>query len=1107
MGLIPVFCLSVVFIVMGRALRKIAIGQIVELTGAKVESKSVDLSFGGSVFIEKLVVRAHKEQKYDDSILKAEKVYARFGIGSILLLRPRLKEISVKDFVFDAQFDMDTYQWNVAALQIKAPQGRFGKMPRVHLTRGILQYSKISNGETQAIAGVPVEASFGPAEKAEDGYKFNITTAKRAGFGKSNLTGFWRPSRVAITGSISSTDVAAFERTWMINVLAGELTYDPNNAYTMKLRIKDLQSTHRPAGGTFALDSRAFLGRWNLFTAMQQFFSRYRPTGKIDIELDTAGNFGQLGESRLVGSVLCRDVSICDEKFPYVIEHIAGQIDFTEKSVVLKRLSGKHGDSEVKFNGWSKDLGPNWQYEISVTSEDMSLDNDVYDALSPRQKKFWSAFSPSGTGAIDYRMSRNSETDKKRTLSVELLGVEAMYRHFPYPLKKLSGRLFFDRDSIRFSDVVSQFDGRKITINGEVTAYNTERPMYDILVSAEDIPLDSTLVGSLTDKQRNVYNQLDMVGPADAEIKIVTAKDGAGPADVTAKISVKKASVKLDDFRVGVSDVSAKVAFGPEVVVIEDLRGRYGESVVSAAGRIWPIEGPEEPAYCLSLGAEALELNDDLIGLLPAGAKNIVSKLQSKGKVNVSIELNKGGRDECPDDYKVTLECLDNTVDFEGFSYPLKEVTGSLTIRKDSIKLEGITATAAADAQETTEKPMVEINGEIALSDGAFSSGSFRLSGKDVLFDERLGSALPEGIRPLYVKLSPAGRFDADFEKIKISSADDGAKYVDLAGSIKFKNCDFNTSPKISEVDGVLKTKCVYKTGSALREAEAVLSADGLTIKGICLRRLEADIFYDREQQSWSTKELIGDCYGGKLTGKFELKQASERTWEYLLQAGFENIDLKELLMDQGRDDEERVAGVSSAKGVGESKEKVADGTRPEETRAGGRTSGKMSGSLGVIGQTGAVGGDNHWRLGRCRLRITDMQVGKLSPLAKVLYVLKLTEPKDFAFDQMLVDSYIKDNKVYFEYLDLSGEGAAFNGSGWMDLESQDVDLVLFARGPRLDISEPTVLESLRDTLGWAVVRMEVGGNLYDPKVTTRTLPVIKGTLEIFGTKPRTRKP
>jgi hypothetical protein len=128
------------------------------------------------------------------------------------------------------------------------------------------------------------------------------------------------------------------------------------------------------------------------------------------------------------------------------------------------------------------------------------------------------------------------------------------------------------------------------------------------------------------------------------------------------------------------------------------------------------------------------------------------------------------------------------------------------------------------------------------------------------------------------------------------------------------------------------------------------------------------------------------------------------------------------------------------------------------------------------------------------------MQVGKLSPLAKILYVLKLTEPQDFAFEQMFVDSYIKQKKLFLEQIDLSGKALAFNGSGWINLQSRNTDLVLFARGRRLATAEPSVFQSLTEGLGQAAIRMEVTGNVYDPKVTTTALPLISETIKTFAT-------
>ena len=144
--LILAILLWLLYIYAGRALCHIAIGQIAQLTNTKIRIGSVDFSTDGTVFIEDLIISPRRSQKDDATILNAKKVYVRFNPGSLFLLRPRLQAIDVNDFVFNAQYDLDTGWSNLSELEIRPPENTFSKMPRIHLNTGKLQYSKISGG-------------------------------------------------------------------------------------------------------------------------------------------------------------------------------------------------------------------------------------------------------------------------------------------------------------------------------------------------------------------------------------------------------------------------------------------------------------------------------------------------------------------------------------------------------------------------------------------------------------------------------------------------------------------------------------------------------------------------------------------------------------------------------------------------------------------------------------------------------------------------------------------------------------------------------------------------------------------------------------------------
>ena len=1070
-GLVLAPILWFFYIEAGRVLGYLAIRQIAELTNTNIRTGSIEFQTDGSVFIEQLII-SPKNQKGRDTILTAKTVFARFNPASLLLLQPRLKVINVDNFVFNAQYDLDTGWLNLSGIKLTPPKGNVGKMPRVSLTNGTLQYSKISNGQSQVAVSVPLDADFGLDKDSEDGYKFEITTATMSsGFAKSRLEGSWKPGIVTIAGGISSVDVPELEMAWFIDVLAAEFKYDRNNDFLLKLSIPDLQSRRNDALDNLASVGPVFLGKSGLFTALQGFFDMYQPKGMVDAELEMSGNLSRLSESTMAGNANCKDAAFCYNKFPYSIEHLTGRIDFTKNSVTLNNLSGKHGETRLFINGSCSDFGPDLKYDIRITSDKMPLDNDLYNALKPRQKEFWSAFSPTGFAAIDFQLIRQAQTDKEMNLVVELHDTEAVYRNFPYQLKNLTGMLLFNRNKVIFSDVTSQASQHKIALNGEIETRGDDKPaMYDFLINVNNVPLDATLEAALTEKQKNLYEQFCPAGLADGLIKVST--QDSGHPSVTAGLSFRNTSLKSEQFPLPVSDITAKAIFTPDLINVKEFAGRYGNDLISLTGQIHLDQEYRQLLYQLAIRLEETLLNDDLFNLLPDSLRKIVSKLKPEGRVNLIADLNKESLTE-PPDYSITLECLHDSVTIPKFPYPLKDINGTLTINDNSIKLSDITAITDSNIPMDSNLPTIKLNGEIITADDTYSSVLLQLSAKDFIFDDRFALALPKHIRPLYDKLSPAGRFDLDFENIRLSHTDDGRKSTDFAGTVNLKNNSFKMSGIKTEWNAPLKTKGRYTTGEGFRSCQSEFNGGTLKILGKSFTDLKAHISYDPDARSWSTQDFIADFYGGKLKGKFEFKQPAEQAEEYVLQTGFENVDLKQFLSD------------------------TTSGQAPEK----GHTSGIMNGTLNLNARLG----DNSSRIGTCRLSINDMQVGKLSPLAKVLQVLKLSGPEDYAFDRMFVDSFIKRNSLFVRKLDLSGQSIAFNGSGSMDLQSRKINLALTSRGKRLATDDPSILQSLTEGLGQAVVRMDVTGDLYDPKVTTKTLPLFEQTLSIFGTKPETQ--
>ena len=1087
-GVVLAILLAILFLVGGRALSKLALDQLASMTNTKITDDSVDFNLDGSVEITNLQVKPDRESEHDQTILQADTVYARFGFGSILMLRPRLELVVVKDFIFNAQQDIDSGLWNVSEFELKGPGGKPGRIPEIHLQGGSLQYSKLEQGEIKVVAEMPVEARFGSDPSFDGGHRFEITTTEVAGVGRNLLKGTWRPGIFTINGGISSANIPAFGREWDADIIAGELKYDPNNAYAMKLSARGLATRGSLSGEIDTAPASAPKRGPGLFGALQWFFKRYRPLGVVDIDLERQGNFRQLDKDfKMNGTVSVKDALISDVKFPYMIDRLTGKIEFTEAGAVLDNLHGRHKQVELVINGKIEGFGTDLKSVFSIQSDKMLLDEDLYTALKLEHKRAWDDFSPTPQSlvAVNYRATRDKGKIEK-VLEVDLLGTDARYRRFPYPLKNLNGRLTFSGGDIEVSDVVSQVGQRQIRINGDVRTGQDNKRKYDITIDAENAELDSVLLAALPEPQQKIYSQLGTSGLADAQVKIFTPSDSDSEAVFTANVSFKRASFEGREFPFLITDVFGQAVFTADSILIKSLEGRYGGGDVNLKGTAWPGQTMEDWGYKLELGANKIELSEDFIASFPQWLGMNIGKLQPEGRINFTAKLNKEMGTE--PDYAIDLECLGNNFNLEYFPYPLRDVRGRMELTSSEIRLTNLTGRPAG-LQIQDEAGTVEVSGLVLLSEQTWDRMGFMIQASDIWFDERFGNALPGKVHSSYQRFSPTGRFDLHDMRIRLTNGGQNGTDVDFEGDVTFKECGVETFATISDFNGRLQNiEVSYNTNSGFKNAAAVLDTDSFRIRGALLKDAQAQILYNESEQKWYSEKIVGDLYGGGLLANFELKKSPYTGWIYTLDTGFDNVDLERFLEDvafYGRQLDakayEAIHGLSPKQQVDAQRE---------------YTKGLLGGSLCIEERLGEPGSNS----GRIRLSVRDMEVGRLSPIAKLLLVLDITDQKDFAFEKMMVDSYIDTDIIDLDKFDLSGNTVAFTGSGKLDLKSRQVDLKLTARGERVAGTEPGVLESLTEGLGSGIVRMDVKGDIYDPEVTTMTLPVLEATLGIFGT-------
>ncbi|MBN2589227.1 MAG: hypothetical protein JXA96_05165 [Sedimentisphaerales bacterium] len=1057
--------LWVMYIYAGKLLCHIALGQIGELTNTKIKAGSIKYMANGSVLFTDLVVKPCKSEASNCEIIRAKKLFASFDKKSLFLLQPTLNFIDVNDFVFNAVYDIDKNWSNLSGLKIKPSSGSIHKAPDIHLGSGTLQYVKIINGQEEMVLSVPVDADFESNSEERKMYHFDITTATMSsGYGLSRLQGFWEPGHVIVTGGVSSLSVPKFEMAWYISVSAAELKYDEDNNYSLDLTIKDMQSLRNNESNVLDVEIPPFAERYGFITALQKFLDTYRPKGVIDVDLEMSGNLHKLTDSTINGNLHCRDIAFNHSKFPYSIQHLIGDINFTHESISFGNLRGKHGDSEISFNGWYRNFGPNREYKVDILSDELPLNDDLFEALNANQQKFWSSFSPAGNVSIDLQIERNDEIGRETYLEIELLDVDAKYDNFPYPLKNLSGELIFSSDKIVVRDAFSRDGDIEIKLDGEIMKGQMDDPPYNFIIDVNNVPMNSVLETALLEDQKEIYQSFQPTGLTDGSITV--SRTVSGDINYSADMNFRDASVKMDFLEEPVTNIVANVLVSPDMAVIKKLSGTYGDMPVLLTGRLIP-EKDEQLCYDVSLNMKKVRLNDkELQSLLPESIKKTVESFDPNGIADMILDL-KQLDPEKPVDYSVLVNCLGNRIYFDDFNISVSDVTGLMEIDSNNVTLKNVTAFLDDSIHEESEREKIFLNGDIRIDNGAMKQAELSLSANNISFDDKFIKLLPLKYHNLYKTLSPSGTIDIDFNKFNLINNSEDNNTFDFNGTINLGNCDFVLSDKPAKLNSIIRLYGKYTTGEGFSDCKINVDEGILYILGKYLTELRTEVTYDPNQKIWSSEYLLADLYGGKTTGQLELLQQEDSQSKYVLEAAFENVNLERFLSD----------------------------TNDTEENSHNHVSGKMSGAISLSSQIP----QNNSRVGTCSVLIKNMQIGKMSPLAKLFQVLNLNEPSEYAFDSMLIDSYIKRNGLFVDKLDMSGKSVAFQGSGLISLSNGDVDLSLTARGRRLATDDPSIFQSLTEGLGQAVMRMDVTGDYRNIKVVTKTLPVIEGTLQIFG--------
>ena len=1034
-----------------------------QLSGGAVDIESGRFKGLFAIRLNGVIVSDENRTLLEAPALQADRVEVQFQPWQLLRGHLKIHSVLLEDVLLTADYNPAVRKWNLGNFSFQqSTSSKQTSVPLIIIEQGALRVRRTGPDRTEILTTASINGRI--AEKTDKNeYAFSLETDGRFGYGSSSLVGGVRfgqdgeKNQFWTTGQIQMPSSDVLQNRWNLRDIKLDCTYDQEAVTVRQLSFSigdgraDINGLfHRDGGHAFELnmDCRDFeiaeqrqsnsivYGRFNEFSksGLVRFLGRFHPVGKGNAALSIQGRLDDLSEVFLNGTIHCEDISICDDRFPYRLEKMQGEIQFTDRIIQLGPLQSEHGAVQVQVSGQVGNPGPGESIDIKINSSNMRFDDDLYNALSESAQKVWFEFSPTGLTAVDYHFHRSPDGQKAMTLTLNLDKAGAVYKHFPYPMENLTGEITVESERLQFKDVHAFYaDGRSIRVDGQVFRLDGSEPVFHVSIQGERIPFDKRLIKAMPAKQQRLFDPLQAEASASFKVDVFPNQTNRRNLDYTADIQIDAKTFRDERFPLPMNDAKLEATVTQDVVLVKHFEAQTACGPVRIfESQLWPQgNDPNQPGLCLNLEMKDFELNDLFWKAAGADANELLGDLRVFGSVGVTGRLAVNSPSALCSSNDLIVDCAANPLWWDG-------------------------------AEIGTA------NGRVLIENDTIAFADFNL--KEIPLEALPPNRIPFGTQVLYAGIEPKGFADVSIRKGFLQTASEGLLRMDVDAGITLKNISFEKAEAIHGLSGTCEGRFAVDTQEGTWQTQARYDISRLYYNQWHVNDLRGSLVYDPNTRQLHSNDLQASFYcADGLCSDDQVKGTFAVTWDPQKQAGYElelnykNVDTQKLIV-AARD----ITQEQSAEGL-------------------------ASGSLVLVGNLNELSNPR----GKFSAQILDMKLGQQSMLGKVLTAVQLKRPENFVFNEIDLSADVRGSELIFDQVRMVGDPLVFHGKGTVDLKSRQIAMEL-ASWDRIVRGEDSVLDSLIRGIGSALWKVEIYGDLDAPEVNAVFLSMLKQPLDVF---------
>jgi len=771
---------------------------------------------------------------------------------------------------------------------------------------------------------------------------------------------------------------------------------------------------------------------------------------------------------------------VCEcPKLPFPINRLSAKVGVKNGLLTIDYAQGGDGSTTVRAEGTMALGDPETApLDLRIDILGLELDDRMKQRTPPEYLELWDVFKPRGRVDAMVHLLRDEPGGPIGVgATVECHDVSAVYRHFPYPLDNLNGRLKLARRQLAV-DLHCPVGDKPAKMTGTIDDPGPNA-VVNLEIEAESVPIDKAFFEALPPEVRPWVDRFHPAGAVKGKAKVFR-KPLVGPVIDSHRLAPEgevtvdawldlngRCEMTWDEMPYTVRNLSGRLEIHPDIWVFKDMVGRNGQAILAGSGKVEKLPGPDLPngdpplKIDLKLRAENLPFNEDLRRALREEWKKSWKIINPTGASDVTADIHTQAHQ--PDATHIVIK-------------PRAESGIRLVVPR------------AGDPGRNIEMRMDNATGQFDFINGkvAMSGVKFRFNGAPVQFAEGQVAVKDSGqfdlsVNDLWVQ---SMRLDSELRRIMPTlmaqaahRLDDGHPFTargnlrigwsgkpeDLAWcswnqtSVFFVNNSIEAGIPLKHIQGQLRNVSGRSNGKSL-EVHGIMDLDSVSFAGLQITKLEGPI--DVQAGVARLTGLRGKLLGGELFGDGEV--TLDDTPRYKTSLSLTAADLQEYARN--------VQGHQSFRGV-------------------------VNASVEFSGQ----GSDVRSLQGRGKGQITEGDIGKLPSVLLLFKGINTTlspgaaprggDGKAF-FDSADLEFQTVNGFTTFNRIQLTGPAISLRGRGTRDsLDNLDLRLVpVYGRG-RFDV--PVFSSLLRGASG-QFMGVHIRGTLTRPDVRLAPVPQIQ---------------